>query len=408
MHKVCYLSAMATKYAKRDIEKTLKQAASQFPAFILTGPRQSGKTTVLKHLFSKTHRYVTLDDPESRLQANDDPKYFLKNYPPPVIVDEIQYAPKLLPFLKIRIDEERSRKGQFLLTGSQIFPLMAGVSESLAGRIAVLSLLSFSVKESTRSIRHPFNVTMVKNMILKGGYPEVALAKRVDQKLWFAGYLQTYLERDVRQLRQVGDLTDFQRFLEMLAALNGQILNLSGLSRDLGVAVNTVKSWISVLEATYQVVLIKPYYRNRGKRLVKSSKVYFTDTGFLCYLNGLTTPDQVFKGPASGQLFETFVLGEILRSFYAKGEIPRIYWWRTSHGQEVDFIVETKGKLIPIEVKLGSKQNQEMIRELVSFVSLFREDIKQGLLINMADRSLVLHEKIRSLPYEQFIRQPVV
>ncbi len=392
---------MAIRYIKRDIEKILKRAARQFSSIIVTGPRQSGKTTLLKHLFLKSHRYVSLDDPEARLMAKDDPRLFLDNYPAPLIIDEIQYAPELFSHIKIRIDENRARKGLFLLTGSQSFPLMAKVGESLAGRIAIFTLLSFSFKEEFR--KGPvLTLESLKKRILRGGFPEITVNKNIDLKLWYAGYLQTYLERDIRNLRQIGDLTDFQRFLQLLAAFNGQVLNLSSLSRDLGVAVNTVKTWISILEASHQIILIKPFYLNKGKRIIKSPKVYFLDTGLLCYLTGLTSAEQVLKGPLSGQIFEGLVLGEIIRNFYNRGEIPRIFWWRTSYGEEVDFIIEKENKIIPVEVKMTAKAQKGMIKNLISFDSLFQKKIDKSYLINLSDRKITLERRVEALPFFKF------
>ncbi len=398
---------MAKIYIERDIEYIVKKAARQFPSLIVTGPRQSGKTTLLKHLFSKTHRYVSLDEPDIRLMATEDPKLFLNNYPPPVIIDEIQYAPGLFSFLKIVIDKDRSKKGQFLLTGSQSFPLMAKVGESLAGRIAVFKLLSFSFNEQLKRGKG-LTLDVLKKMLLRGGFPELIVNKNMDAKLWFTGYLQTYLERDVRQLRQIGDLMDFQRFLELLAASNGQILNLSGLSRDLGVAVNTVKAWISVLEACNQIFLLKPLYKNKGKRIIKSPKVYFLDTGFLCYLTGITQKEQVFKGPLSGQMFESVVLGEIIRNFYNNGQIPRVFYWRTSYGEEVDFIIEREGKFIPVEVKIASRSHKSLARGLFSFSKLFSKETKRAILVNLFGEKLMLGGKIESQPFEHFMQTVLI
>lgn len=395
---------MSKQYINRDIEKALKIAVRQFPSVIVTGPRQSGKTTLLKHLFLKSHRYVSMDNPDLRLMARDEPALFLENYPPPVIIDEIQYAPELFSYIKILIDRKRNSRGQFLLTGSQSFPLMAKAGESLAGRIAIFTLLSFSFKEQYgKYIKQDLNG--LKSRILTGGFPEIITHRNMNLELWFASYLQTYLERDVRQLRQVGDLGDFQRFLQLIASFNGQMVNLSTLSRDLGVVVNTVKAWISVLEASGQIICIKPFYINRGKRLIKSPRIYFLDTGLLCYLIGITSIKQIFRGHLSGQLLETVVLGEIVRNFYNQGKIPRIFWWRTSNGEEVDFVIEDKGEITPLEVKLSSKANRVMAKGLISFCRLFHDKTDRAFLINLSQEKLVLHKKIVSIPLVDFIQQ---
>lgn len=395
---------MPKKYISRDIEEILKVAVKQFPSLIVTGPRQSGKTTLLKHLFSKNYKYVTMDNPDLRLMANKEPGLFFQNYPPPVIIDEIQYAPQLFPYIKILIDKHRALKGQFLLTGSQLFPLMAKLGESLAGRIAVFTLLPFSFKEQFhRNVI--IDINKLKHRILTGGFPEIISSKQINLELWFSGYLQTYLERDVRQLRQIGDLGDFQRFLQILTAFNGQMLNLSNLSRDLGIAVNTVKAWISILEASGQIISIKPFYLNKGKRIIKSPKIYFLDTGLLSYLAGITSINQIFKGPLSGQLLETVVLGEIVKSFYNRGKIPRIFWWRTSYGDEVDFIIEESGKIVPLEVKLSAKADTGLVKSLVSFCNLFSDKIERAFLVNLSKEKLSLGNKIISIPIEDFLFQ---
>ncbi|MFH0939464.1 MAG: ATP-binding protein [Planctomycetota bacterium] len=390
-------------YIKRDMEKVIMKAARQFPAVILTGPRQSGKTTLLKHLFSSTHKYVSLDDPDTRLMAKREPELFFENHKPPVIIDEVQNTPEIFSHIKMLIDSNRMAKGRFLLTGSQSFPLMNKVSESLAGRMAVLTLLNISYSEQFgKSAR--LDQTGLQNRVLLGGYPELLTARKPDVKLWFSSYMQTYLERDVRQLRQIGDLTDFQRFLEILAAFNGQIVNLSSLSRDLGVAVNTIKSWVSILEASHQIVLLKPYYRNKGKRIIKSPKIYFLDTGLLCYICGITSTDRVFKGPGSGQMFETMILGELMRQSSNMGEQPRIYYWRTSYGEEVDFIVERGGKIILIEAKMTSRVNSEMAKNIRSFCSLFQELTPKGILVTLAGPDVALGNGISAISFSKFIR----
>lgn len=395
---------MVKGYINRDIEKTLKAAVRQFPAIIVTGPRQSGKTTLCKHLFVKSHKYVSMDNPNLQQMAIEDPGLFFENYPPPIIIDEIQYTPQLFSYIKVLIDKRRKASGQFILTGSQSFPLMARVSESLAGRIAIFNLLSFSLREQLGNDT-TLDINGLKKRALFGGFPEVVTKRRMNLELWFAGYLQTYLERDVRQLRQIGDLLDFQRFLQLIAAFNGQATNLSSLARDLGVAVNTVKAWISILEASGQIISVKPFYLNKGKRIIKSPKIYFLDTGLLCYLTGSTTISQIFKGPLSGQLLETLVLGEIVRNFYNQGKIPRIFWWRTSQGEEVDFIIEDKGRILPLEVKLSSKVNKRMVNSLIAFCKLFSDKIDKAFLVNLSQDKLMLDKKILSIPFTDFIYQ---
>lgn len=394
---------MPYRYISRDIEKILMSSVKMFPSVIVTGPRQSGKTTLLKHLFSETHSYVSMDNPDLRLMAINETELFFKNYKPPLIIDEVQYAPQVLSYIKMLIDKDRHKFGQFILTGSQLFPLMANVGESLAGRIGVFTLLPFSIKEQINKNK-PFNNDMLKGFALRGGFPEVTLNKAMNPELWFAGYLQTYLERDVRQLRQIGSLVDFQRFLQLIAAFNGQAVNLSSLSRDLGVAINTIKAWLSILEASGQIVLIKPFYLNKGKRIIKSPKIYFLDTGLLCYLSGISSINQIFKGPLSGQLFETVVVSEIVKRFYNNGKIPKIYWWRTSYGEEVDFVIEDKGKIIPIEVKLSAKINMEMAKGLINFYDLFSDKIEEGFLINLSQDKIKFNDKIESVSFIDFVK----
>ncbi|MFH1189307.1 MAG: ATP-binding protein [Candidatus Omnitrophota bacterium] len=393
---------MKMKYLDRDIEKIVKAASRRFPAVIVTGPRQSGKTTLLNHIFADSHTYVSMDNPDTRLMAINEPPLFFDNYKPPLIIDEIQYAPELLSYIKILIDKNRKKAGQFILTGSQLFPMMAKVGESLAGRIAVFTLLSFSIREQF-GLPAKLSLDVLKKRVLTGGFPDVVLGNNINPELWFSGYLQTYLERDVRQLRQVGDLTDFQRFLQLAAAYNGQAINLSSISRDLGIAVNTVKAWFSILETSGQIALIKPFYLNKGKRIIKSPKLYFLDTGLLCYLAGLTSVKQIFKGPMAGQFLETAVLGEIVRSFYNKGRISRVFWYKTSDGSEVDFVVEREGKILPIEVKLSSQVNTAMAKSLFSFCKLFAGKTEKAFVVNLSPERLSLGRDVESIPFSSFV-----
>jgi predicted AAA+ superfamily ATPase len=322
---------------------------------------------LLKALGAGTHRFVSLEDPDVRIRAREDPVGFLDRYRPPVIIDEIQYLPELLSYIKTRIDEHR-RPGQWLLTGSQSFVLMQGISQSLAGRVAVLSLLPFSLAErigrGDRTADVPgwlealegdpaarLPTVDLADLILRGSYPEIATHKTVDRQLWTGSYVATYLERDVRSLTQIGDLRTFERFLKLCAARTGQILNLSDLARETGVSVPTAKRWLSILETGYQILLLPPFYRNIGKRLVKSPKLYFTDTGLATYLLGIHSREALLDGPLFGALFETLVVTDVWKRFLHGGRMPALYCLHTQDGLEVDLAVESDNRLTLFEMK---------------------------------------------------------
>lgn len=380
---------------------------------VLTGPRQSGKTTLLTYLFGMTHKYISMELPDVRAAALADPRGFLDVYSPPVIIDEVQYAPDLLFYIKERIDSHRSDTGQYILTGSQNLLLMERITESLAGRAAMLHLLPLSQREiqgapraqlpweSGRPIRRRRGPSHHKlwSGFLRGCYPEIARETGRDSILWHASYIQTYLERDVRMLRQIGDLTLFQSFLKALAARSGQLLNLTDIARDLGLAVNTARSWLSILEGTFQVIVLRPYFVNIGKRLVKTPKVYFTDVGTLCYLVGLKDPGHAASSPMAGAIFETVVLAEIMKTLVHRGERPSIYFWRTSTGVEVDIVIDCGKQLVPVEVKLSGTPRTAMAAGITAFQKALGDKSAPGYVVHPGNIRLPLAPGAMAIPF---------
>ncbi len=399
-------------YYHRTLESTLLRAAEEFPAVSVTGPRQVGKTTMLKHVFGTSAKYVSLDTPLHKVAAKNDPVGFLDSYSPPVIFDEIQNVPELLPDIKNRIDENRALKGQYFLSGSQNLLLSQHVTESLAGRIAILRLFPFTRKELLKDEDDTFPWERKKALkpgqvipndnwrsILRGGYPDIALRPRANAALWFDSYVQTYLERDVRILRQLGDLHLFQVFLQTIMLRSSQLTNLSEISKELGVSLNTIKAWLSILVATYQVLILPPYFRNAGKRLVKSPKLFVLDTGLLCHLAGLQTEEQAKSNVMSGAIVETAVVCEIYRRYAHRGFEPRLYFWRTSEGNEVDLVIESGMKLIPIEIKQTSTPRPEMAKGIETFRSIYGDQAQPGYVIHLGNEIIPLGNGNLAVPF---------
>ena len=329
----------------------------QFPVVVLTGARQVGKTTLARWILPDA-TYVTLDDPARAAAARLSPDTFLAGLARPVILDEVQYAPELFRHLKIAVDRE-PRLGSFLVTGSQTFSLMAGVSESLAGRAAIFSLPALSLREVATGAA----LAETDRFLWRSGFPELWQRPELDRDLWMGSYVATYLERDIRQVLNVGDLRDFDRFLRASALRAGQLLSYADLARDVGIAPNTAKRWLSVLEASQQVFLLEPYHRQRTKRLIKAPKLYFADTGLLCHLLGFRAPADLLAHPMWGAVWENFVISEVRKRLLDTGKPPALWFWRTAGGDEVDLLVETgPERFIALECKTAQQVTSDSLK----------------------------------------------
>lgn len=342
----------------RTISKKLLELSTQYPVVAINGPRQSGKTTLVRHVFPDM-KYMSLEDPDTREFAITDPRGFLSTCSEGAILDEAQRSPDLFSYIQTIVDEKKE-EGLFILTGSFNFGLMEGITQSLAGRTGLLTLLPFSCHELGTAGKVP---SSLEALLYKGYYPRI-YDKNLPPSEWYANYLTTYLERDVRVLKKIPDLDQFQKFIKMCAGRCGQLLNLSSLGNDCGITHNTAKAWLSVLRASYVISTLQPHHKNFNKRLVKSPKLYFNDTGLLCYLLGISKAEDLKTHSLRGSIFESWVILELLKGRYNRGLKENLYFWRDNTGNEVDCIIEQGNNLIPLEIKSGETISKDFFKGL--------------------------------------------
>ncbi len=379
-------------YRIRLIENVLAEARETFPAVVISGPRQSGKTTLLKN-FVKKGSFITLDDPNFRALLYENPIDYLDALKKPVVIDEIQYMPELTGIIKILIDRDRT-PGNWFISGSQQFSVMRNISESLAGRAAILTLSTFAYSErGTQKDLVPY--------LLESSYPQPLLYSNVNQELWYSSYLQTYLERDVRSLMNIDNLRDFEQFIRLLASrISGQ-LNYSSFAGDLGLSVPTIKRWVSILEASNIIFLLPPFYKNYGKRIIKAPKIYFLDQGLVNFLVGIKNETFLLNGPMGGAIFENAVVSEIAKREYARGVKPEMYYWRSQSGKEIDLIMPVEGIMTPFEVKLSSTIKPLFYKNLQYWLDLSGQKNK-GFLITNCQVDLPLPGNIGNLYWKDY------
>jgi len=399
-------------YIHRKIEDQLKYLSRHYPAVVITGARQTGKTTMIRKVCGESDAvtYVTLDYPRLRDLARTDPELFLQQYPAPVIIDEIQYAPELLPYIKIRIDENGA-SGQYFLTGSQMFRLMKNVSESLAGRVGILSLFGLSRAEILDTDETPFlpgnrktikteeTITSVFDKIYRGGMPKMITDPELTPESYFGGYMQTYIERDIRDLVEIKNESKFQKFVSSVAVRTGQELNLSDIGKDVGIDAKTADHWLSLLVTSGLICLLQPYSGNTIKRIVKRPKIYFMDTGLACYLSLWNNPRVLEQSAMAGDMFETYVISEIIKQYSNKGMDvrSRLAYYRDNSGKEIDLLILDNGILYPIEIKKSADPGKDAFKNFSVLASLPNE-IGEGAILCLSSMIVPLDARNRILP----------
>ncbi len=401
-------------YIHRTLERFFETASRQFPVLLVTGLRQVGKTTFLMHQKDEGRTLVTLDDPMVRSLAAEDPALFMQRYQPPLLIDEIQYAPQLLPFIKMSVDRNR-RPGAFWLTGSQQFHLMKGVSESLAGRVGVINLLGFSLKEQLNrgeqvvpfsparvdlvdpSPHQPLTLHDLYKIIWRGSFPALLVNGEMDRDFFFNSYVQTYLQRDIRDMTKIANEMSFLRFMRAAAARTGALLNLAELARDADVSQNTAKSWLSLLQTSGVIYLLEPYFANVSKRLLKRPKLYFLDTGLAAYLTEWNSPQTLEAGAMSGHIFETWVIAEILKSYWHNGRRAPLYYYRDKDQYEIDLLIVENGLVHPVEIRKTASPTKSAVKHFAMLKKL-NLPVGPGAVICLTETPLPLTEQVSAIP----------
>ena len=399
-------------YIERKIESQLRYLSEHFPAVVIAGARQTGKTTLIKKLIDirENMTYVTLDYPRIRELARSDPELFLQQYPAPVVIDEVQYAPELLPYIKIQIDNNR-QNGQYILSGSLMFRLMKNVSESLAGRTGILSLYALSRAEiygteevpflpsNELTMKHDETITSIFDRIYRGSMPQMIIDPELTPNAYFGEYMQTYMERDIRELIEIKNESKFLKFIACAAARTGQELNLSDIAKDVGIDSKTADNWISLLVTSGLVYLLQPYSGNTIKRILKRPKMYFMDTGLACYLSLWNNPRALENSAAAGAMFETYVVSEIIKEYTNKGidVRSRLAYYRDNNGKEIDLMIIENGNIYPVEIKKSADPGKEALKNF-SVLTGLSNGIGEGAVICLSSVSYPLDKKNKVVP----------
>jgi predicted AAA+ superfamily ATPase len=392
-------------YIKREIENKVNKYSKNFPVVAISGPRQSGKSTMIKNIFPDIP-YFSFDDLELRISAKSDPGLFFEQISQAekqTIIDEIQYAPQLLHYIKMKVDENPRIKGRFFLTGSQQFLMIKNLSETLAGRIGLINVYPLSVSEIISYINENKDFNLFEFSAFNGTYPQL-IVEKLDTKEWYLNYINTYLERDIKTLYNIGKLNDFEKFIRILAFRTGQILNLSSLASDIGVSVNTIKNWISILKASGIIFLLYPYHTNIRTQLVKSPKIYFIDIGLVCSINKIKDRETLFSSPLLGYIFENYCIAEILKRINNFGLDLNLYFYRDSKGVEIDLLIEDKQILYPVEIK-ASVVTDKKCAENIEKVKKKLKNFKDGFIINLSNKSIYLSPNVLTLDIVSFLNK---